>query len=403
MDDILVVHNFDKGQLMNDTDIPLSGRDDLLTKIRAQLANAPHEPLVVIGRKAVGKTTFLRGLLETSQPNTIPVFIALQTVMIDDETHFWVITSQHILETLHFYGVVLSDVPMGDESAREWFIGGFMPMVVKTLRQRHLLMVWDDAHQLMVDALPDIFLHLREMCSGYMQMVFAIDIAHEDKISQFMPYITTKHQYRLGNLSRLGCEIILRHHQPSIGNDMIDGIYTATGGLPRLIGRYSDELGKYADIKGLNNAVYAQSTDDFLAIWTTRTPDEQLVLTAIADLFYDDPLRPVTTTTIASWSAKSDYLLDETAISAALRGLLYDEIILMTHHQISVNGELFRKWLLENARITGEISSKPANNLTIVLIMITLIIVGIVLVLIFNLLGNNSDGIISIPTVTPSS
>lgn len=389
---------------MNEPDIPLSGRDDLQTKIRAQLTNTPHEPLVVIGRKAIGKTTFLRGLIETAPQNAIPIFIALETMTIDDEAHFWVIFSQHILETLHFYGLMLSDVPMNDdESVRDWFVGGFLPMLMKVLRQRYLLILWDDAHRLMADSLPDIFTHLRGICSGYVQMVFALDTHHEDRISQFMPFITTKHQYRLGNLSRLGCEVILRHHQPSIGNDMIDGIYTATGGLPRLIGRYEDELGKYADIKALNNAIYAQSVDDFLVLWTSRTPDEQLVLTAIADLFYDDPLRPISTLTIASWSAKSDYLLDETAISAALRGLLYDEIIHMSNNQIRVNGELFRKWLLENARINEERTPQTKNNISLPVIIITLIIVAVILVVILNLLGNNSDTTLIIPTVTPSS
>ncbi|MCU0480338.1 MAG: hypothetical protein MUE54_03905 [Anaerolineae bacterium] len=389
---------------MNEPDIPLSGRDDLHTKIRAQLANTPHEPLVVIGRKAVGKTTFLHGLIETAPQNAIPIFMALQTVTIDDETHFWVMFSQHILDGLNWYGLSLSDVPMNEgESGYDWFVGGFLPMVTKVLRQRYLLILWDDAHRLMTDSLPDIFIHLRGICSGYVQMVFALDTHHEDKMSQFMPFITTKHQYRLGNLSRLGCEIILRHHQPSIGNDMIDSIYAAAGGLPRLIGRYEDELGKYADIKALNHAVYVLSVDDFWGIWTSRTPDEQLVLTAIADLFYDDPLRPITTTTIAAWSAKSDYLLDETAINAALRGLLYDEIIQMSHNQIRVNGEHFRKWLLENARIGGEITPKPASNISLMLIIITLVIVGMVLVVILSVLGNNTDTTLIIPTVTPSS
>ena len=386
---------------MNDTDNPpFSGRDDLLIKIRAQLANTPQEPLVVIGRKGIGKTTFLHRLAETTLVNTIPIFFSLCDITIDDESHFWVMTSQHILEGIEQYGLSIPDVPM-DESAREWFINGFLPAIIKILRQRHLLLVWDDAHRLMTESLSnDLFIQLDTLCSVNIQMVFGIDISHEDQLAQFMPFITTSHQLRLGNLSRLGCEVILRHYQPSIGNEMIDSIYTATGGLPILIGRYTDELGVHSDIKALNNAVYAKSGDDFLRIWTSRTPDEQLVLTAIADLFYDDPLRPITTSIIASWSAKSDYLLDETAINAASRGLLYDEIILMANNQITVNGELFRKWLLENARISGAKSPELAQ-IPLQIIIFTIIIVGILLVIILNLIGNVSDGGNIIPTVTP--
>lgn len=386
---------------MNETDIfPFSGRDDLLTRVRAQLVNTPHEPLVVIGRKAIGKTTFLHRLIETVPTNTIPIFFSLHDMTIDDESHFWVMTSQQILDNILQYGLSIPDVPM-DDMARNWFIYGFLPAIIKALRQRHLLLVWDDAHLLMNDSLPDdLFVQLRELCSVNIQMVFGVDSKHEDQLSQFMPFITTSHQLRLGNLSHLGCEVILRHYQPSIGNDMIEGIYVATGGLPILIGRYTDELGIYADIKALNNAIYAKSGDDFLRIWSSRTPDEQLVLTAIADLFYDDPLRPITTTTIATWSAKSDYLLDETAINAALRGLLYDEIILMTNNQIRVNGELFRKWLLENARISGA-KSAELTKIPIQMIILTLIVVGIMLLIILNLISNVSDGGNIIPTVTP--
>jgi len=386
---------------MNDTDNPpFSGRDDLLIKIRAQLANTPQEPLVVIGRKAIGKTTFLYRLAETAPATTIPIFFSLGSMTIDDESHFWVMTSQYILEGIEQYGLSVPDVPI-DESARDWFMNGFLPAIIKVLRQRHLLLVWDDAHRLMTETLPnDLFIQLDALCSVTIQMVFGIDIAHEDQLRQFMPFITTSHQLRLGNLSRLGCEVILRHHQPSIGNEMIDSIYTATGGLPILIGRYTDELGTHPDIKALNHAIYAKSGDDFLRIWTSRTPDEQLVLTAIADLFYDDPLRPITTTTIASWSAKSDYLLDETAINAASRGLLYDEIILMANNQITVNGELFRKWLLENARISGA-KSADVTKIPVQMIILTIIIVGVVLVIILSLIGNVSDGGNIIPTVTP--
>ncbi|HRF96422.1 MAG TPA: hypothetical protein PLZ51_14550, partial [Aggregatilineales bacterium] len=116
--------------------------------------------------------------------------------------------------------------------------------------------------------------------------------------------------------------------------------------------------------------------------------------------FYDDPLRPIFTTTIATWSARSDYLLDETTINAALRGLLYDEIISMKANQISINGELFRKWLLENARISADKSTEKPS-IPISLIMGTVVVLGILFLIIVLALGGtpNSGGEI-IPTVT---
>jgi hypothetical protein len=385
---------------MTDTDnLPIAGRDDQLTRIHTQLANAPYEPLVILGRKDIGKTIFLRHIANTAPPYTIPIVISLNATPIDDESHFWVMTSQHILEALEAYGITIPDIAL-DESGRAWFVGGFFPAVAKAMRQRHLLLVWDDAHSLMEGNLPDnILITLSGLCSPQAQMVFAFDIAHEDKLSQFMPFIAQKHQLRLGNLSRVGCEAILRSHLESISEDMIDTVYVATGGLPQLIQRYGDELERHTDIKSISNTVYNESRADFLAMWSACTPDEKLVLTAITDLFYDDPLRPILTTTIATWSVQSDYLLDETAINAALRGLLYAEFIRINNHHIAVNGDLFRKWLLENARIVGD-KSQMNQAIPMSLLIGGIVIIGIAILLLLASLGDTTSGSDIIPTVT---
>ncbi|MDZ4671414.1 MAG: hypothetical protein SH821_11130 [Phototrophicales bacterium] len=380
--------------------LPIAGRDDQLTRIQSQLANAPQEPLVVIGRKSIGKTLFLHQLATITPPHIIPIIIALTSIDIDDESHFWVMTSQHIVEVLEAHGIGIADIPL-NESGRVWFVDGFFPAVVRAMRQRDLLLLWDDAHRLLDNNLPDdIFSALRGLCSAQAQMIFAFDIAYEDRLGQFMPFIIQKHQLRLGNLSRTGCETILRSHLDSIGDDMIEAIYVATGGLPHLVQRYGDEMGgEHANIKTMNTVVYDQSVKDFLAMWSACTPDEQLVLTAIADLFYDDPLRPILTTTIATWSVQSDYLLDETAINAVLRGLLYAEFIRISNHQIAVNGDLFRKWLLENARIVGD-KSQTSQAIPMNLIIGGIIIIGIAILLLLASFGDTTSSSGIIPTVT---
>jgi hypothetical protein len=386
---------------MTDTDNhPFGGRDDMLQRVQTQLANAPHEPLVVIGRKSIGKTAFLHQVANTAPQQAVVVFMPLNDMPIDDETHFWVMMSQYILDTVQAYGFALPDIVM-DEDAREWVTGQFFPAISKALRQRHLWILWDDAHHLLQENFSEGFLGtLRALCTSHVQMVFALDIAYEDMLGQLMPFITSKHQLRLGNLSLEACEAILHDYDDSLGNDMIEAIYGATGGVPHLIQAYGDELRQHADIKSMNNAVYTRIQSNFLAIWESATTDERLVLTAIADLFYDDPLRPIFTTTIATWSARSDYLLDETTINAALRGLLYDEIISMKANQIRINGELFRKWLLENARISADKSTEKPS-IPISLIMGTVVVLGILFLIIILSLGGtpNSSGEI-IPTVT---
>lgn len=382
--------------------LPYAGRDEALARIHTQRANAPHEPLVVIGRKHIGKTAFLRQVMHTIPQHTIAVLIPLGDISPDDEAHLWVMTSQYILDELNQHGMILPDLPARDV-ARTWFMMHFMPMVMKTLRGRELLLLWDDAHHLLNTNLPDdLFETLHGLCSSSVQMIFAFDIRHEDHLSQFMPFITPKHLLRLGNLSHAGCLAILADHQGGVGEDMIRAIYDGSGGLPYIIQQYGYELGAHGDIKAMNNAVYARVSDEFLRIWDERTADEKLVLTAIADLFYDDPLRPITTAHIATWSVNSDYLLDETAINAALRGLLYDELVILDNHHVRVQGDLFRKWLLENARIGGKPTDKR-QAVPIGIIIITVIIVAVMVLVILSVFGGATDGGVNIPTITPLS
>lgn len=388
---------------MTDSDpLPYAGRDEALARIHTQRTNAPHEPLVVIGRNHIGKTAFLHQLVNTASHHSIGVFISLADFTLDDEDQLWVMTSQIILDTLAWYQIIIPELP-SDESARVWFVPIFLPTVIKALRGRDLFLLWDDAHQLLNENLPDdLFETLRGLCSPSIQMIFAFDIAYEDQIGQFMPFIKPKHQLRLGNLSLAGCEAVLGQYQSGLGAEMVKAIYEATGGLPHLLHHYGAELGQYADIKTLNNAVYERVKGDYLAIWTSRSADEKLVLTAIADLFYDDPLRPITNAHIATWSTKSDYLLDETAINAALRGLVYDELVLLENHHIRVNGDLWRKWLLEHARISGDKSNKR-KTVPVSLIISTLVVVIIAVLLILSIFGGGLDGGVTIPTITPTS
>lgn len=388
---------------MTETDpLPYAGRDEAIARIHTQRTNAPHEPLVVIGRKHIGKTTFLHQLINTASHHSIGIFITLNDLSLDDEDQLWVITSQVILDTLAWYQILIPELP-SDESARVWFVSIFLPAVIKALRGRDLLLLWDDAHHLLNEKLPDdLFETLRRLCSPAIQMVFAFDIAYEDQIGQFMPFIKPSHQLRLGNLSSAGCEAVLGQYQNGLGTEMVKAIYEATGGLPHLLHHYGDELGQYADIKTLNNAVYERVKDDFLSIWLGRSADEKLVLTAIADLFYDDPLHPISNAHIATWSTKSDYLLDETAINAALRGLVYDELVLLDNHHVRINGDLWRKWLLEHARISGDKSIKR-QTVPMSLIIGTLVVVIMVVLLILSIFGGASDGGVTIPTITPIS
>jgi Na+-transporting NADH:ubiquinone oxidoreductase subunit NqrB len=142
---------------------------------------------------------------------------------------------------------------------------------------------------------------------------------------------------------------------------------------------------------------YAASDSHFRQMWQVLTRDERLVLTAIASLIYDDPLKAVTVERIETWLVETDYPMDTTAIHAALRGLDYQDVVSNLRNQgYKLVAGMMQTWLLEHARLS-EIAGSSFAGLSQkiswrVLLIAGIIILGLIIVLI----------LLPAPTLAPS-
>ena len=89
--------------------------------------------------------------------------------------------------------------------------------------------------------------------------------------------------------------------------------------------------------------------------------NERLVLTAITDLIFEDPLDKISVPLLQTWLTDTDYPLDTTAILSALRSLEYNEIVTGMPDAIVLTSGLMQTWLLENARLQNK-NAKPASR-----------------------------------------
>ena len=81
------------------------------------------------------------------------------------------------------------------------------------------------------------------------------------------------------------------------------------------------------DVKALTSTIYLYNEADYRVLWDHLGANERLVLTAMSDLLYNDPLGRMDAQAIQSWLVETDFPLDMTAINATLRSLEYREIL----------------------------------------------------------------------------
>jgi hypothetical protein len=204
----------------------------------------------------------------------------------------------------------------------------------------------------------------------------------------------------------------------TVDDAAVNAIYEATGGEPALLQRFGAALYTLAesgdttiqadDIKAITTQVYANSKPDFQSIWATLDNEERLTLTALAELYYENPLRRVDVPAIETWLANSDHPVDVTTINASIRGLDYREIVTGTANNTAIASGLFRTWLLENAGKPDERAPKSTQNMTtnrntMIIVAIVILVALLLAAFVISNLGNESDGAINnnpIPTVT---
>ncbi len=345
--------------------------------------NAPRRVLL-LGRRDSGKTALLRRFHDILDAHTVSAYLPLRLLTLASEDSWLRTLAASASESLVQAGLHPPEVnPPEDaepEVLRDWFKGTFLRELMAALWGRRLVYLLDDAGTLLTalkqERLPhDHLTFLTDLLTEYTQLgiVLAVDSRYEASLASLAPLIGLTDVYRLMNLDLATATELLR--------TPVDGVYTlndagvaaayrATAGRPRLLQRYGFLLYKQwetvpavtrltaDDVKVVTPSVYAQSEDEFQTLWDDLSRNERLVLTALTQLVYADPLKPPAAADVETWLIESDYPLDRTAIHAALRGLEYDELIVHAGGGITLNGGLLQTWLLEHVRLSDTAAAR---------------------------------------------
>jgi hypothetical protein len=360
--------------------IPFAGRKTVLGRLYQQLSDpspTASRALVVTGRRHIGKTALLLAFDNAFGDTYCAARVFLRAAPPEDETDLFLTLAEAATEGMMRRGVALgrlSTLEPPEDDPRDWLAKQFLPLALTALRGRQLVFLIDDADRLLTavrnSTLPfDTFPFLRDALQSFPEigMVLTLDSDFEGDLLGFAPLVGLNDTQRLTMLESEESRWLLQ--EPAQGcytlpDDAAAIVQKATGGTPALVQQFGYQLFRrwqvtpeinvmtLDDVKALMPAVYQYGEADFRYDWLRLPPNEKRVLTAVSQLHYDDPLRKIDAPTIERWLVESDHPLDRTAISAALRGLEYSEMVQATPDGVSVRAGMMQTWLLENARRT---------------------------------------------------
>lgn len=356
------------------TQAPFAGRQRAIEHFHRQMTD-PVRPKVAIfiGQRGAGKTALLWRLAAAADDTLAPVIVPGETLPLTEAG--WIAAlARAAAEMLAARGFTVSAAAPADDDPRGWLRTIYLPAVWHALR-RHRRLVWllDDADGLVRAVqearLPtDTFEFWRQLLSDQPQLglALALDTVSEGSLPALGGLAEPGALLRLNLLTADESAALLR--EPAAGlytvsDTAANAVHRATGGSPRLVQRYGFHLYRLwemrpnrtlitpQDVRQVTPAVYEQSDEDFRLRWLRLALSERLALTALASLVYRDPLARIEPGHLETWLVETDYPLDSTTISAALRSLEYEEWIAGAAGGIQINGELLQTWLVENARL----------------------------------------------------
>ncbi len=401
---------------------PFAGRQKAFEQIYQQLTRTRSS--VIMGAQESGKTAVLRHFSTYFEDKFIGIYVALKDANLQSEGDWLRTLAEATLNVLIERNMSLSRlVVLQPDSAhiREWFSETFLREVSKVARSQRLILLLDDADKL-IDAMTAGRLpkdHLTFL-AGLAKMppeigiALSLDSRYEADIPLLSPLADVTDIYRLENLSEDEAIWLLRkpvEDRFSVNDEAVKAVYRATGGQPRLLQRFGNRLYRLwetradgtaltlEDVKTVTAQVYNQTEPDFERLWQDANRNERLILSAITQLQYADPLTAVTPEGIEGWLIESDFPLDMTAVHAALRSLEYEQVIDQTPAGIRITVGLLQTWLLENGRVYDKLT-KPGTRRIRWIALILLLILLLVLALLGGLPGVSTTPGDVPPTVT---
>ncbi|MAU08683.1 MAG: hypothetical protein CL607_02585 [Anaerolineaceae bacterium] len=405
--------------------IPIAGREAIYMQIQQHLMDtSARHALAYIGYAGIGKTALLRQLPMYVDLAIISVFLPLSDLVLDDEeallTRFVIRTTQVLAQ----YDYSLSRIPaLSDDedddapSMREWLRDEYLPQVMGVIRgARRLLWLLDD-FDLLMDAIkkgdmPEDFidyLHSLMLAQPQLGIVLTAHTDDETRLLTLEPFIKMNAIHRLHALPLDAGIAMLKEAAPYFSQNDLTKLHQATGGHPLWLAHGATLLDATASMSEIIDRVYPLAAADIAHIWGDLQPNEQYILQALADLYYQNPLANVTLQDVTQWIINSGVNMDSTDIHSALRSLEFRELINNTDGKISIRADLVRRWLLQNQnshpqrqRASSDTDSSRSVDLRLIAILVGIAIVAVIVLWLLSQVPGLAGGDV-VPTVTFSS
>lgn len=390
---------------------PFAGRREAFARLHQYLQDTSADTLVFTGWPKVGKTAFLQQFDHVYDDSLIGVYIPLAEHSItsnDDLLRVLVDATVKTLGGRDFTLTRVPETPLDVDDWQQWVVNTWLPAIKAAVRQ-HRTLVWllDDAQ------------HIRAIKwetlippQPRVKLVLTLDIEYESSLLGKPAQIIRLMNLSAPETSDLLCEPVSEVY--TLTSEALAEAYRITGGQPQwaqrlgfhIFRQHRASVVEAAEVKALLPTVYVQSQDELDTLWHRLTDNERLVLSAISNLLYIDPLRTLHNAAIAGWLVETDYPLDETAVHATIRSLEYRELLAFAGRDLSeirLTSGLLQRWLVENARpSTSQLKLAAGTSLN----RRTWAIIGAILVLIAAVLvaisqnPQRAENDLPLPTVT---
>jgi hypothetical protein len=342
---------------------PFAGRQSLLVRLYHQFIDPSHRHAhVFTGHEGMGKTRLLQTISRFDDPILCAYFPLINLADEDAWLNNLIAAINQILEERQFS---ISRVPqmqgMNEQPLRDWFRNVYLPEIFNIVRShRRLVLLFDNAEALLTAPEGHLnYLHTLLQEFRQLSIILAISTEEENALNRMHPLVNLALAERIHRLNLEETGDLIRQYAAGAEDEMLQSIYEATGGHPRLLSRFGQALEQawatstnsqaFSQAKSL---VYQQSREEFRQLWLNFSQDERLVLTALASLVYENPLQAPSVQALETWLVETDYPMDIVAINAALRSLDYHDMIY--HHPkggVALVTGFMQQWLLENARL----------------------------------------------------
>ncbi|NDJ77941.1 MAG: ATP-binding protein [Chloroflexi bacterium] len=394
------------------------GREDALAFFRQNLVGAHHRhALVLLGWRGIGKSSLLRQLSHQIDERYRLCAINLGELDLPRIDVLLAALVDNILLTLEDAEVSTYRLPewpdLEGEALVDWFFGDYLGVALAALRQRHLLLVLDDAHLLLNDpgrepvageavegtsasvTGRDFLARLAAVIGAQdrLDVICALDATFEDRALQIDLLNNPALHFRLAELPLGEAEFLVRESFEVVTefeDGVVEEILVQAGGHPfllhsicRLLYRRSEERAHAGpvtthDLAAVSDAVYEQIDDVYRPLWADSNQNERLTLTGLVHLSRREPGRAVALDRLHTWLASSGSTITTTQLAAALRSLDYKGLVRPDGDVYSLPATLLSTWVEANSGIAA--GAAPVSRAEMRLVPIIGVIVVVVLI-----------------------